>query len=67
MKRNLLIRLMVVSFITVCSMVFIQAGVNKQNAEDQCSEEMPMTAKKRVSGEFIIWESITRYITAGYH
>lgn len=67
MKRNLLIRLMVVSFVTICSLVFIQTGVNRQIAEDQCNDEIPLTTKKRVSGEFIILQSVTRYLTAGYH
>ena len=67
MKRNLLMRLMVVSFVTVCGLVYIQAGINKQIVDDQCTDEIPLTAKKRVSGEFIILQSITRYLTAGYH
>ncbi|HTE24491.1 hypothetical protein [Flavitalea sp.] len=67
MKRNLLIRFMVVSFVAVCSLVFIQTGINKQIAEDQCNDEIPLTTKKRVSGEFIILQSVTRYLTAGYH
>ena len=58
---------MVVSYITVCGLVLFQARVNKQIAEDQCSEAYGIPTKKHISGEFIIWESITRYITVGYH
>jgi len=58
---------MVVGFVAISSLVFIEAGLKKQHAEDQCNDELPLTAKKKVSGEFIILQSITRYITAGYH
>jgi hypothetical protein len=58
---------MVVGFIAISSLLFIQAGVNKQIAEDQCNDEIPLAAKKKVSGDFIILQSITRYLTAGYH
>lgn len=58
---------MVVSFITVCSLVFFKGRVNKQISEDQCNEELTTETKQHVSGELIIWESISRYITVGYH
>jgi hypothetical protein len=58
---------MVVGFVAIGSVIFIQAGLNEQNAEDQCTEEISLATKKKVSGEFIILQSITRYITAGYH
>ena len=66
MKRNLLTRLMIMSFIALCGTAWVQVKINKQSAEDQHGEEITVTSEKRVSGEFMILESISRYITAAY-
>jgi len=59
--------MVVVSFIAACSLVLYKAGSLRQIAEEQCTEEEPITFKKKGSGEFIIWETMSRYIMAGYH
>lgn len=67
MKRSTLVRLVVVSFVAACSLVIFKADSLKQPVEEQCADEEPITFKKRGSGEFIIWETMNRYIMAGYH
>jgi hypothetical protein len=68
MKRISFIRLVLLTFVTVCSLAFYQNGSLQQASEDHfTNEETITTTKKSGRGDFIIWESITRYFIAGYH
>ncbi|RYG05182.1 MAG: hypothetical protein EOO02_04365 [Chitinophagaceae bacterium] len=67
MKKKILIRLMLMLVITTLSLLLSQSRSDSQNTEDQLVDETPVAVGRRPSGEFIIWESITRYIMAGYH
>jgi hypothetical protein len=67
MKKKLFLRLITLSFVVVCGAALLQAKINRENAEDLRSEEMTTSSKQRMSGEFMILESISRYITAAYH
>lgn len=67
MKKNHLLRIGMVSFLTICSLVLFQGSADRQNADEQLVEEEVLTPHHRGSGDFIIWESISRYIMASYH
>ncbi|MET0242833.1 MAG: hypothetical protein ABW174_05175 [Flavitalea sp.] len=67
MKKKILIRLMLLMVITTLSLLLLESGADSQITEDQMIDETPVAVSRRPSGEFIIWESITRYIMAGYH
>jgi hypothetical protein len=67
MKKNFFIRLVILSVMLLCGLLYFQNGINRQSAEDQCTDDISTAGKKRASGEFIILESISRYLTASYH
>jgi hypothetical protein len=67
MKRINSIRMVVLCFVTVCSLAFYQNGSLQREHEDMSDEEVLPVKKRRGAGDIIIWESISRYFVAAYH
>jgi hypothetical protein len=67
MKKRFTIRLAIMTLVLMFSFIVFENGGQRQKAEDQRDEAVPVTIKKRPIGEFLIWESVSRYIMASYH
>ena len=67
MKRISLNRLVILTFITVCTLAMYQNSSLQNATEQPVTDEETVSTKKRGPGDFIIWESITRYFVAVYH
>ncbi len=66
MKKSFFFRLMVLGFIAFGSFVLAGTRSLTENTEQQLIEELPTSTSSKHTGEFLILESITRYLTASH-
>jgi len=66
MKKSFLFRLIVLSVIAVTSFMLAATPNSGGNIDQQAVEELPASNSSREKGEFLILESITRYLMASY-
>jgi hypothetical protein len=67
MKKLFLIRLALTGCIALLSLLLYQSARNNVKVAEQGIEEVSSGSPRSSGGEFLIWESVTRYMMASYN